>query len=254
MAELQLVCVPPSVEVSTSNIFTVKLQSGSLAVFSPVALTPTVKTKISTLSPTSNVSYLIAPDIEHHIFLSQWAAAFPSAHIIAPDGLAEKRATMNNTDKSVTVLPFSTIFKKEGKESIKVSSEFDAEFEYEYVDSHPNKELVFFHKPSKTLIEADLLFNLPATEQYSKTGIDATTGWATKIFAGLQNTKGTAIWQKRMLWYVFSSGDRPAFNKSIQRINSWGFENIIPCHGDSILGDGKGLFEKVFSWHLQGKK
>jgi len=230
----------------------VKLTSGSLAVFSPVALTPTVQQVVAKLG--GSVSYIAAPDLEHHIFLSTWAAAFPNAKILAPEGLAEKRAKMNASDKSVTVLPISTIFTAKGKESIKVSEEFDADFEYEYVDAHPNKELVFFHKPSKTLIEADLMFNLPATEQYSKSGVDPTTGWATKIFAGLQNTKGDAKWQKRMLWYAFSSGDRSGFNASVQRINGWGFENIVPCHGDTILGEGKGIFEKVFQWHLQGKK
>ena len=192
--------------------------------------------------------------MEHHIFLSSWSAAFPSAKIIAPEGLAEKRAKLSASDKSVTNVPISTIFTKANKDTIKVSEEFDADFEYEFVDTHPNKELVFFHKPSKTLIEADFLFNLPATEQYSKSGIDATTGWATRLFGGIQNTRGSAIWQKRMLWYAFSSSDREGFNKSAKKIGSWGFENVVPCHGDVIVGDGKGIFEKVFEWHLQGKK
>ena len=161
---------------------------------------------------------------------------------------------MNAKDKSVTNVPIATVFTKENKEKISVSEEFDRDFEYEYVDAHPNKELVFFHKPSKTVIEADLLFNLPATEQYSKSGIDATTGIFTRLFAGVQNTKGNATWQKRLLWYAFSSSDREGFNKSVKRINSWGFENVVPCHGDTIVGGGKGIFEKVFEWHLQGKK
>jgi hypothetical protein len=228
----------------------VKLRSGSLAVFSPVALTPTVQKTLGT----SPVTYLIAPDLEHHIFLSAWSTAFPSAHIIAPEGLAEKRATQSKTDKSVTNVPISTIFTAKNKSEIKVGGEFDEEFEYEFVDAHRNKELVFFHKPSKTLIEADLLFNLPAREQYSKTGVDPTTGWATRIFGALQNTNGEALWQKRLLWYAISSSDRPGFNKSIQRINSWEFENVVPCHGDSLVGDGKSVFEKVFGWHLAGKK
>ncbi|KAF4626380.1 hypothetical protein G7Y89_g11783 [Cudoniella acicularis] len=194
----------------------VRLQSGNLAVFSPVALTPTVQTHLSSLGKT--VSYIAAPDMEHHIFLSAWASAFPSAHIIAPEGLAEKRAKMNVTDKSVTIVPISTVFTAKNKLDIKVSEEFDQEFSYEYVDMHPNKELVFFHKPSKTLIEADLLFNLPATEQYSRTGIDPTTGWATKLFGALQNTRGDAIWQKRMLWYVISKSDREGFNANVEAL------------------------------------
>ena len=235
-----------------SDSLIVKLTSGSLAVFSPVALTPTVKSKLASLS--GPVSYLIAPDLEHHIFLSAWFEAFPSAKIISPEGLAEKRAQMNAKDKSVTTVPISTIFTKANKSTIRVSEEFDADFEYEFVDAHPNKELVFFHKPSKTLIEADLLFNLPATEQYSRSGVDPQTGIFTRLFAGLQNTRGTAIWQKRVLWYGISSSDRVGFNASAKRINSWGFEHIIPCHGDVIEKDGKGIFEKVFEWHLQGKK
>jgi len=149
-------------------------------------------------------------------------------------------------------VPITTVFTAKGKENIRVDEEFDKEFEYEFVDAHPNKELVFHHKSSRTLIEADLLFNLPATEQYSRTGIDPTTGWATKLFAGIQNTKGDAVWQKRMLWYVFSKGDREGFNRSVRRINGWGFENLVPAHGDCIVGDGKGVFEKVMGWHLEG--
>ncbi len=232
-----------------------RLQSGTLAVFSPVALTPAVQSKISSLSnAASPVSYLIAPDTEHHIHLSAWYAAFPSAHVIAPSGLAEKRAQQNATDKAVTIIPFKTIFTAADKLSTRISPEFDSEFEYEFVDAHPNKELVFHHKPTKTLIEADLLFNLPATEQYRRTGVDSTTGWATRLFAGLQHTRGTAVWQKRLLWYVFSKADRPGFAASVKRIDSWGFENIVPCHGDVILGDGKKIFEKLFQWHLDGKK
>ncbi|CZT08867.1 uncharacterized protein RAG0_13803 [Rhynchosporium agropyri] len=233
----------------------VQLQTGTLAVFSPTPLTPLIKSHIASISNSPRpISYLIAPDLEHHMNLSSWHASFPTSHIIGPEGLPEKRAKANASDKSVTILPFSTIFTANDKRSTKVSEEFDREFEYEYVDAHPNREIVFFHKPSRTLIEADLLFNLPAAEQYSKSGEDPTSGWATKLFAGLQNTRGEAVWQKRMLWYVFSKADREGFASSMQRINSWNFVNLVPCHGDSFVGDGKGIFEKVMQWHLQGKK
>lgn len=113
---------------------------------------------------------------------------------------------------------------------------------------------MFYYKPDRTLIQADLLFNMPATEQYSQTGVDASSGWATKLFVGMEHTRGEATWQKRMLWYVFSKRDRDGFGRSMRRINTWGFENIVPCHGDTIVGGGKGIFEKVMQWYLQGKK
>jgi hypothetical protein len=37
-----------------------------------------------------------------------------------------------------------------------------------YFSGFSKKDVAWFHKSSKTLIVADLIFNLPATEQYSK--------------------------------------------------------------------------------------
>jgi hypothetical protein len=146
------------------------------------------------------------------------------------------------------------VFTAQNKDTVKVDPEFDAEFDYELVDGHVNKELVFNFKPEKTLIQADLMFNLPATEQFSKTGVDATSGILTKIWASFNNTQGTAIGQKRFVWYATSSGNRPSFNKSIEKIDKWDFNKIVPCHGDVIETDGKGIFEKLFSWHLEKSK
>lgn len=117
-----------------------------------------------------------------------------------------------------------------------------------------NKELVFCHKPSRTLIEADMLFNLPANEQYSKSDKSPTSGFLTKLFISLNNTKGAAIGQKRLLWYVSSSADRKGFGKSVDKIRSWDFDRIIPCHGDVIETGGKGIFEKVMEWYINGSK
>lgn len=222
----------------------VRLRSGALAVFSPVALTPEVQEKVKSLG---DIKYITALDAEHHIFLGPWHQAYPDAKVIGPEGLPEKRKKQKNED-----VPFSVVFKK-GQE-VTIDPEFDSEFDYEFVHSHPNKELVFNYKPEKTLIEADLMFNLPATEQFSRTGTSPTAGILTKIFNYINNTKGTALAQKRFLWYAISSSDRPGFNASVQKIDKWDFEKIIPCHGDVIETGGHGIFQKVFAWHLEGKK
>jgi hypothetical protein len=227
-------------------LLTVKLQSGGVAIFSPVALTDEVKKIVADLG--GDVKYIAALDIEHHIFLGEWYKAYPGAKVLAPEGLLEKRKKQGNEN-----VPFSSIFTEKNR-SVPVDAEFDAEFESEYFASHINKELVFLHKPSKTLIEADLMFNLPATEQFSKAGGDATSGILTKLFSALQNTQGTAVWQKRMIWYGTSAGNRPDFNKSAAKVATWDFERIIPCHGDVIETGGKGIFEKVFGWHLEAFK
>ncbi|KAF2763311.1 hypothetical protein EJ05DRAFT_496138 [Pseudovirgaria hyperparasitica] len=222
----------------------VRLQSGSLAVFSPTALTPEVKEKVSSLG--GRVKYIVAPDLEHHIFLGPWAQFYPGAKVIGMEGLREKRAKQENED-----IPFAVTFTSKDKDSVKIDTEFDAEFDYEYVPAHANKELVFNHKPSKTLIEADLIFNMPATEQMSRTSESATTGILTKIWTYLTNTNGTALAQKRLIWYGISAGDRTGYAKSMAKINGWDFDRIIPCHGDVIETGGKGIFQKVMQWHLK---
>lgn len=221
------------------------MQTGALSVFSPVALTPEVKTTIDSLG--GNVKYIAAPDLEHHIFLTPWKEAYPNAEIIAPEGLREKREQNPQTKG----LDFSHIFTKQNKKDLKVSDEFDAEFETEYVDSHPSRDLVFLHKPSKTLIEADMLFNLPATEQYSKTGVSADSGFLNRMIMPMQSTKAPATWHQRFLWYIISAKDREGFAESAKKIDKWDFDRLIPCHGDVIETGAKDVFRRVFAWHLE---
>jgi len=224
----------------------VKLQSGSLAVFSPVALTQDVKQKVQSLG---TLKYIVAPDIEHHIFISVWAKEYPQAEVIGMEGLPEKR----EQDEATKGVKFAHVFSPKNKLDMKISPEFDAEFDYEYVHSHKNKELVFLHKPSRTMIQADILFNLPATEQFSKSGIDPTSGFLTKLFGGIMNTRGQMVWQKRFLWYGAGGKDRPGFTESVKRMRAWDYDRIIPCHGDVIETGGKGIFEQLTAWFVESK-
>ncbi|EER41355.1 hypothetical protein I7I53_00670 [Histoplasma capsulatum var. duboisii H88] len=226
----------------------VRLQNGPLAVFSPVALTQGARDAVNSLG--GNVKYIIAPDMEHHIFLTPWKEAYPDAQIIAPEGLQEKREKKPETKGIV----FDHIFTAVNKGDFKVSDEFHADFDVEYVNSHPGRDIVLLHKSSKTLIEADLIFNLPATEQFSKSGESATKGILTKIISTLQSTKPPAKGQKRLIWYLLSARDRKGFAQSVATIDGWNFDRIIPCHGDIIENGGKEIFRNLFEWNLEAAK
>lgn len=62
--------------------------------------------------------------------------------------------------KSSHGVPFSYSLRRTPFKRIALSSFFSG---------FVNKDVAFFHTASKTLIQADLLFNLPCTEQYSNT-------------------------------------------------------------------------------------
>ncbi|KAI1434164.1 hypothetical protein GGR50DRAFT_687853 [Xylaria sp. CBS 124048] len=230
----------------------IKLTSGSIAVFSPVALTDEVKAKIAEFG--GRVGYIIAGDIEHHIFLSQWKTAYPEAKLVGPKSLQVKRKAMN--DPMIGKEDFDFVYDEANSHSAAISDEFAADFEVEFVFAHPSQEIVLFYKPDKVLVEADLLFNQPPTEQYSRAppgDIDA-GGLLRRFFYIFTSVAGAAKGQKRLQWYLLSSRDRPSFNKSAQRMHSWDFKTIIPCHGNTIEGNGKEVFDKIFEWHINGKK
>ena len=223
------------------------MTNGALLVYSPTALTTEARSAVEELG--NDVQYLAAPDIEHHIFLSDWARAFPRARVLGVEGLAEKREK-NAETKGLT---FSHTFTEKNKTGLRVDEAFHRDFEVEYVGAHSNCELALLYKPERTLLQADLIFNLPAREQYSRTSENPTAGIWTKVFMAVFNTQGHAMAQRRFLWYVASKGDRKSFAESVKRINGWNFDRMIPCHGDVVETGGKGLFEKVMAWHLQDK-
>ncbi|AEO65169.1 uncharacterized protein THITE_2047627 [Thermothielavioides terrestris NRRL 8126] len=234
----------------------VRLTSGALAVFSPVALTDAARAKVAELG--GDVRYLVATDIEHHIFLSEWAAAYPGAKLVGPEGLPEKRrkAAAKGNDAKIGAEPFAAVITKENcKDVSRIGEDFAADFDMEYVHAHPNRELVFLYRPGRVLIEADLMFNLPAAEQYSRVPAAQRPrpGLLARLFEGLQSTEGEALAMKRFLWHAVSRADRAAFNESVRRIAAWDFDTVVPCHGETLVGDGKAVFQKVFAWHLGGK-
>ena len=226
----------------------VKLASGNLAVFSPVALTDEVRSTVT--SQGGKVRYIIAPDFEHHIFVGPWAKAYPDAEVIGVEGLPEKR----EQDEDTRGVKFHHVFSKSNKLDLRISEEFHREFDVEYFHSHQNKELAFCHRPTKTLIEADLLFNLPATEQFSKTGTSATAGILTRLFGGIMHTRGEMVWQKRALWYGAAGKDREGFAQSVQRVKGWEFDRIVPCHGDVIETGGRRVWDQLTNWFVAGKQ
>ncbi|KAF8543202.1 hypothetical protein BDD12DRAFT_874824 [Trichophaea hybrida] len=220
----------------------IKLSSGNLAIFSPIPLSSDVTSTLTSIG--GSVSYIIAPDMEHHMQLGPYKTAFPTAVVIAPEGLREKRAKQGDQD-----VPVDFAFSKTNKNGMKLPEEFLRDFEVEFWDSHANKEITLLHKPSRTLIEADLLFNLPAREQYSNTDEDPTKGPWTKLVMYFMNTTLGHKGQQRFNWYV-ACKDKPSWAESARRVAAWDFDRIIPCHGDVIETDGNDVFRRLFAWHL----
>jgi hypothetical protein len=88
--------------------------------------------------------------------ITAFSQAYPTAKCIGVEGLESKQP-------SVT---WAGILGKGGETK---TYGFEDEIKLQYFPGHMNKEIAVLHIPSKTLMCADLLFNLPAKEGYEKT-------------------------------------------------------------------------------------
>ena len=204
----------------------------------PTSSIPDGENSVANLGP---IKYIVALNHEHYLYVAEWKSAYPESMLIGPAGLQEKRFTTKQQPNNPS-LKFDVVIQP-GGDSV-ISEEFDSEFDSEFVWGHFNKELVFNHKPSKMLIEGDLWFNMPATEQYSKSDESAETGIVTRLGTKLHQSAGDSM-VRRLMWYFFCMGKKEEFGKQVRRIASWDFEGIIPCHGAIVEEGGKQVFEEV---------
>ncbi|KAJ7698665.1 hypothetical protein B0H17DRAFT_1050341 [Mycena rosella] len=204
----------------------IQLANGGVWVLASTALNPETKAKLDELGP---VQYIISPDAVHHLFLGEFKKAYPTAKLIAP------AATVGRADKT---LVFDGVW---GRDPPDTKYGFEEEIKVCYFSGFKNKDVAFFHPASGTMIEADLLFNLPATEQYSKTKSSGSVP--------LLRSFRPSSW----LHGKFASAmgdDKAAMKRDVKTVADWDFQRIIPCHGDVIETGGKQAWLDAYKSYL----
>ncbi|WVQ69504.1 uncharacterized protein L199_007724 [Kwoniella botswanensis] len=201
--------------------------SGEVLVY---ASTPLTKATVEALKSLGEVKWLVTPDGEHTMYIQEYVDHYPSAEAIGVERCKEKKSNIS----------WAGIFgPKDDGESKKYG--FEPEVSLHQVSAHINHELTAVHHPSGTLIQADMLFNLPATEQYSRAG-----GLPT-LFKWLGGGKSMSPGGKvHDLMANQISKDKDLLKKELQPILAAKWDRIIPCHGDVIETGGRVAWEKVW--------
>ncbi|GLB39061.1 hypothetical protein LshimejAT787_0602230 [Lyophyllum shimeji] len=205
----------------------IKMKNGGVWVLASTPLEPETKAKLDELG---GVKYIVGADAVHHLFLGDFKKAYPDAKLIAP-----KEAIERHGDKN---LVFDGAW---GRDLPNTRYGFEDEIKHRFFSGFVNKDVVFFHPDSKVLIEADLLMNLPANEQYSKSRASPKL----PLFGGFTPT---SWFHPRFLWYL--GKDKEAMRRDAKTVAGWDFEKIIPCHGDVIERDAKKAWEEAFKFYL----
>lgn len=157
----------------------------------------------------SQVRTLVSPSLLHHLHLARARELAPHAELWGPPGLAEK---------------------VEGLGPLKVFGQdpwpHDAEIAFDIIDGAPKRnEIVFLHRPTRTLYTADLVFNMHAP-----------SGLLSPLaFRAMGIYKRFAVARMWTHWVE----DRAAFDGSIARVLAWDFDRIAMAHGEIVASNGR---------------
>ncbi|KAH7105863.1 hypothetical protein BKA62DRAFT_668646 [Auriculariales sp. MPI-PUGE-AT-0066] len=213
----------------------VQLSDGkSVLVLASTPLTDATRNSVDELG---TVKYIIGPDAEHHLYIKEWKTAYPDARVCGVQRTVEMSGVQVDGVWGRDENPL-------GDDPV-----VNADFRSEYVPGHTNKEVALLHVPSKTLIQADLLFNLPAYEQYSLGGGKPTGGLMSFVFNPTKMNPHNTTHQSLVMTLA---KDKNQVAQSVQVIDSWDFDRIIPCHGDVIETQGKEAWRAAFKQFYDG--
>jgi hypothetical protein len=182
----------------------VRLNDGSLALISPVPIDDALAAELAAFGP---VTHLIAPNLFHHLHLASATARYPDVRLLGPPGLAVKKPGLTFAPPRVEQVP-----------------SFDGILEAATIEGAPRaSETVWLHVPSRTLIVADLVFN-----------VETPPSWKTAVMLFVTGARGRLA-QSR-IWNLVVQ-DKAAASASCQRVLDWDFDRLIVAHGN-IVGAG----------------
>lgn len=193
-----------------------------------------------------NVAYLIIPDKEHTMAAASFKKAFPAMKIIAMESVDLGSETP--VEYIITSKYAHKVIGKEILAEIGLTDPVIANnFEFVYLPNHGNKELVTYDKNTKTVYEADLLFNLRSDEQMeqfsTQLGFPANynIGLGLSFLAPYMNPDS-----KVGNFLINKITNSTASADGLRAIYSWDFDRLVMCHGNIFETGGKAAFKKVF--------
>lgn len=183
----------------------IRLDEGQLILHSPIPLSRELRDELDALGP---VGFIVVPEA-HGRFAAQAAQAYPSAELLAAPRAPRRRR----------FLSFDAPLADEPPDA------WRGQVETLLVRGFRLNEVLLFHRKSRTLVLTDLCFNI----QRSSSRV------------------GRAFFRANGMWRYFGPSriirrvavsDHATLLDSLERAFEWGFERIVPGHGDVIEHGG----------------
>ena len=202
----------------------IRLDTGHLFIHSPCEIDSQTKAEIAALG---RAAFIVGPGNFHYLHVISCQTAFPMAKTFICPGIEGKRPDILY----------------DGVLGDTPQSEWKADFDQVLVQgSRFMWEVAFLHRASRTLILVDLIENMG----------DSTPGvnWVLKFFWKLV----FGMWNrpKPAPEYQLGWKDKKAAKRSLTRILSWDFQQVIIAHGEPIVSDAKKTLREAWRRVLAG--
>jgi hypothetical protein len=199
----------------------IRLAGGRLLLHSPVVLDPALRRELDAIG---RVAFVVAPNRLHHLYAGEVAAVYPGTRLWIAPGLERKRPD----------LVYAGILDDEAPE------EWREEVGQVFFRGRPyENEVVFFHRPSHTLLLCDLAFNFGPSSA-------APTRLLMKLLRSYGRL-GPSTLDPLLI------RDRRAARESLERILSWDFDRVIVAHGDVLESGGHEVLRRGYGWLLSAR-
>jgi len=187
------------------NVTVIRLSSGRLVIHSTGPFSPG---DVGIIQGLGTPGWLVEAMLQHDTYAKEGREAFPDVPFLAPMGFSEH----------VGFLTYPLI---------PPPPEWGTELEVLRVDGVENyEEHVCYHRESRTLIVADLVFNFGPDEPMW-------TELMLKAAVGSEHNPGMSR------PFKYSIKDKDAFMKSMECMMDWDFDRVIVGHGDVLETAGK---------------
>ena len=200
----------------TSTMTVLRLGDGGLLLYSPVAMTGERRAAVEALG---TVAHLYAPNLFHHRWIGEWAAAFPAARLHAPAGLAKKRRDLR-IDRIHGETP---------------EPAFAGVVDELPVEGFRLRESALVYRPALALVVADLVHNVGRP----------THPWSA-IYTRLMGFYGQVALSRVIRWTGFT--DKRAARRSVDAILAQPFDRLVVGHGDPLPSGGHDAFASAYGW------
>ena len=211
-------CIRHDFRLGFANIGTrttlVRLPDGSLLAHSPGP----PDGHLDAVRALGAVQAIVAPNAMHHLFVPRWPEAFPDARVYGAPGLRERVAALR-VDEVLGDEP---------------PPAWAGGLRTHVVQGAPSvNEVVLLHDATKTLLVADLVFNIRQADD----------AW-TRLAMRLNDSYGKFGPSRVCRLHV---EDKGAQRRSIEKLLTWDFDRVTMTHGEVLESGGKRALLRAFS-------